>query len=113
MRISQRFAGGVYRGACERGAGSRPSSVHLKISGDFAGADERYATRSEWQSERTTRALFRLGRCAGNLCIQSRNGGVKARWNYLGVMLQSSLGIGMPEVALHVFHGRVILHVRG
>ena len=59
------------------------------------------------------RALFGLGRCAGDLCVQSRNGRVKARWDHLGVMLQSSLGIGMPEVALHIFDGGVILHVRG
>ena len=28
-------------------------------------------------------------------------------------MLQSSLGIGMSQMALHVFNGGMVLHVRG
>src|ERR1039458_9395423 len=39
---------------------------------------------------------------AGNLGIQGSDGGTQALGDHLRVMLESSLGVGVPQVALHV-----------
>ena len=60
-----------------------------------------------------TRPLFWLGGWAGNLSIQRSNSGTQALGDDLRVMPQCSFGVRVPEVALHILDGGVILHVRG
>lgn len=55
----------------------------------------------------------RLARYATNLGVQGGNCGAQTRRDDFRVMLQSSLGIGMSQMALHVFNGGMVLHVRG
>ena len=60
-----------------------------------------------------SKELFRPDCCAANLGIQSSDSSTQALGDDLGVVLQGCLGVGMSEVALHIFHSRVALHVSG
>ena len=50
---------------------------------------------------------------ARDLRIKGNHGGAQALGDDLCVVLQSRLGVRMPEVALHILDRPVVLHVRG
>jgi hypothetical protein len=56
--------------------------------------------------------LVGFDRGAGDLGVEGGDGGTQALRDHLRVMLESSLRIRVPEVALHVLNGRMALCVR-
>ena len=56
--------------------------------------------------------LFEAGRQTCNLLVQRSNGRAQALWDHFRVVLERSLGIGMPKMTLHILDRGVILNVR-
>jgi hypothetical protein len=57
--------------------------------------------------------LVRIDRRAGNLSVQGGDSGSQTRRDNFCVMLKSGLRVRMPQMALRVFNGGMVLHVRG
>jgi len=59
---------------------------------------------------RVLRGFFRH---ACDFGVQGGDSGTQTRRDNFRVMLQRGLRVCMPQVALHVFNGRMVLHMRG